>query len=997
MAAEFAGETEAALRGTLRVIADFVAASTLPMLLAWDGGQSHRMNEACLQLGRRVQDAPDASSWSSLLQALAVPIRACLQDGECHSIDRRFAAPNERSTEHWCTLSLTPVRDEYGAVVGVLCVVIETTSLVQALRRVEEAQREASAQSSELAVLYSKMKEAVFHLSCDTDGRFRVRSVNSAFLAQTGMAQADLIGKDVEDVMPPERRSEVLAYYRQAALSGKPVQWTETRDFPNGRKYGVVSLTPVLDRHGRCSDLIGTVYDITEIKQTKEVLRAANAELAQSLAEQGRLASDLRASEERLGFALESSGEGIWDWDILNEKVHYSRRWKEILGLSGHVKDEFSLWFERMHPDDMPRVEESLRSCLRGTRTLCVDEHRLWHESGRWIWVHARGSVVARDMNGNALRMVGTIADTTATTELRHDLERSRRLLTKLTQHVPGVLFELVMYPDGRMSCPYVSAMASELLGRSPIEIEADFRCVLPRINERDRARMRRAMLHSAENLSPWRAEYRVNLPRMGECWRELSAIPTRSRDGSVVWHGFTNDITERKNTEQTIRQFQDKLEKRAHFDTLTGLPNRVLFRDRLEQDMKHARASGGAMALFFIDLDRFKEVNDLLGHDAGDNLLVQAARRIEACLQPGDTVARLGGDEFTVILTSTAEVAHVENTAQRIVDALRVPFTLGIKKVSVSGSIGIALYPGDATTSEELMRNADQAMYRSKGAGRDQLTFFESSMQEAAMRRLKVTDELRDALTGHQMELYFHPIIDAATGRICKAEALLRWHRKGANVALPPEFVEIAEETGMIHDLGNWVFFEAANWSQRWSAMLGRPFQISINKSPVQFQGHGLPAASWVEYLSQRGMARNSVAVEIGEGVLLNQAATDTLRELHDGGIEVAIDDFGTGYSSMTHLKSLDIDYLKIDRSFVSGMLGDADSQAITETIIVMAHKLGLKVIAEGVESREQRDWLAQHDCDYMQGFLFGQPSTANEFEAMLTRQPFVHEIGHA
>ncbi|HEU4852059.1 MAG TPA: EAL domain-containing protein [Telluria sp.] len=997
--ADEAGSTESTMQGPLRAVCEVAAVSTLPMMLVWDGGRSHMLNDACLRLGRRVQDDPEASAWPELVRAASAPVRACLESGESHSIDRHFAAASNSASPHWCKLTFTPVLDERHAPIGVLCVVVESTSMVLALQRLERIEAESRAHASELAVLYAKMKEAVFHLSCEPDGRFRLQSVNAAFLEQTGLTESEVLGKDLEEVLPEWQRPALLAHYREASLRGKPVQWTEATDFPAGRKFGVVSITPVMDKHGNCTDLIGTVYDITEIKKVKEGLRAANEELEQALREQDRLASDLRISEERLGFALESSGEGIWDWDIANEKVHYSRRWKEIIGLAGDARDDFHLWFERMHPDDVPKVEEALRACLRGIRTICVDEHRLWHQAGHWIWVLARGSVVARDSNGAATRMVGTLVDTTVTTEMRHDLERSRSLLTKLTQQVPGVLFELVMHADGRVSCPFVSAMAGELFARSPIEIEADFRSVLTRIHRQDLARLRRSMLHSAENLSSWRAEYRVDLPRDGLCWRELTAKPTRGPEGSIVWHGFTTDISERKRAEQTIRQFNEKLERRAHYDMVTGLPNRVLFRDRLEQEMKHARASARGMALLFIDLDRFKEVNDLHGHDAGDNLLVQAGRRIEECLQPGDTVARLGGDEFTVILTETGELSHVENTAQKIVDTLRAPFTLGIEQVTVSGSVGITLYPGDADTPEELMRNADHAMYRSKAAGRNQLTFFEASMQEAAMRRLKLSNELRGALPEHQMELYFQPIIDAATGTITKAEALLRWHRHDAKLALPIEFVDIAEETGLIHDLGNWVFFEAAHWSQRWSAMLGRPFQISINKSPVQFQDSGHAASNWVDYLHEHGMARNSVAVEITEGMLLNltESAFGKLRQLQDGGIEVSIDDFGTGYSSMTYLKRLDIDYLKIDRSFVAEMLHDSTSQTITETIIVMAHKLGLKVIAEGVESREQCDWLAAQQCDYVQGFLFGQPATANDFELMLSRQPFVHPAANA
>jgi diguanylate cyclase (GGDEF)-like protein/PAS domain S-box-containing protein len=672
--------------------------------------------------------------------------------------------------------------------------------------------------------------------------------------------------------------------------------------------------------------------------------------------------------------------------------MFYSRRWKELLGLGPDAPDDFDFWWTRMHPDDMQQVRAALQECLDGGKEACTNTHRLWHEAGRWIWVQARGSVVARDESGAPLRMVGTIEDITSTTELRQELERSYDLLARLAQQVPGVLFQIVRQPSGRVACPFISAMSAELFMLSPAEIQHDFSALLKRVYRPDRARLRHGLRESASKLQQWRAEFRVALPGGSLCWRELNAKPLRMADGSVVWHGFVNDISERKRTEETIRRFNEKLERRAHYDPVTGLPNRLLFRDRLEQEMAHARGDGHGMALLFIDLDRFKEVNDLLGHDAGDALLAHAGKRIAACLREGDTVARLGGDEFTVILSELGEVTHAERVAQDILDVLRSPFRIGIEQAQVSASVGITLYPGDGNTPEELMRNADQAMYRAKSGGRNRLAFFEPAMQAAAMRRLRLTGELRRALDEHKLELFFQPIIDIRSGTVSKAEALLRWHRAGNELALPAEFIAIAEDTGMIHDIGNWVFYQAANWSRRWSAMLGRRFQVSINKSPVQFQhqGHG---SNWLEYLERQGMPRNSIAVEITEGLLLNLSDNvfDKLHELQAGGIEVSIDDFGTGYSSMTYLKRLDIDYLKIDKSFVAEMLHDQTSQTITETIIVMAHKLGLKVIAEGVEREEQRSWLEQQGCDYLQGFLFGEPVEAARFERMLMSQPDV------
>jgi diguanylate cyclase (GGDEF)-like protein/PAS domain S-box-containing protein len=965
--------------------AELAAASPVPMLLVWGAARQRILNDAWLRFG--IGDEPlDANglAWASLPRTVHEAIDACFAQGAAVTCPDQLlpdgAAP---VAAHWCTLYCIPVSDN-GQVVAVMCALVDTSEHVRVLARLAEVEEQARRRAEAFSIVYSNMEESAFHVRRDSNGNFRFESINDAFCRATGLAREEVVGRRVQDVVPGESADLVLAHHQEAFASGTTVRWEESSHYPTGQRIGSVSVTPVRGADGRCTDLIGTVHDITELKRVEAQLRSANAGLEQ-------LAAELRVSEERLNYALDSAGEGVWDWDIVRGTMFFSKRWREILGLPPDVEADFDFWWSRMHPDDIDTTRATLQECLTGVRPVCIEVHRLWHDSGRWIWVEARGSVVARSEDGTALRMVGTIIDITATTELRQALERTHDLLAKLAQQVPGALFQLVLKPSGQVVCPFISAMSTELFAHTPAEIEGNFKCLLHCINRTDRAHLRHSMRESASRLQPWRAEFRVSLHGNRDCWRELTAKPARLADGSVIWHGFTSDITQRKRTEATIRQFNEKLERRAHYDALTGLPNRALFRDRLEQEMRHAHASGRGMALLFIDLDRFKEVNDLLGHDAGDALLAHAARRIGHCLRPGDTVARLGGDEFTVILTDSGEVGHAEQVAQKIIDVLRAPFRIGIEQANISASIGITLYPGDGEHPEELMRNADHAMYRSKGAGRNRLAFFEPAMQAQAMRRLRLTHELRRALPDHQLALYFQPIVDIRSGQICKAEALLRWHRPGHDLALPTEFIGIAEETGLIHDIGNWVFLEAARRARDWSAMLGRRFQISINKSPVQFQRH-THVLDWVGHLDREGMAHNSIAIEITESLLLNvsDAVFNRLHELQAGGIEVSIDDFGTGYSSMTYLKRLDIDYLKIDRSFVAEMLQDSTSQTITETIIVMAHKLGLKVIAEGVETEAQRDWLVDQGCDYLQGFLFGRPVEAGQFEALLASQPF-------
>jgi len=465
---------------------------------------------------------------------------------------------------------------------------------------------------------------------------------------------------------------------------------------------------------------------------------------------------------------------------------------------------------------------------------------------------------------------------------------------------------------------------------------------------------------------------------------------------GEYEFNGFIRDITKQKESEELIWN-------QANFDTLTGLPNRHMFHDRLAQDIKKAHRAGLKTALLFIDLDKFKEVNDTLGHSMGDILLQEAARRISGCVRETDTVARLGGDEFTVILAELDDTGSVERIAENILKSMAKPFQLGDETAYVSASIGITLHPVDATEVEDLLKNADQAMYTSKNGGRNRYSYFTQSMQQAAQARLRLINDLRGALASGQFRVYYQPIVDLASGRIIKAEALVRWQHPARGLVNPAEFIPLAEETGLIVEIGDWVFREAARQLKHWGALCNTRFQVSVNMSPVQYAGlqvsinlspvqfgsDGLCKA-WCAYLQELGLPAQSMVIEITEGLLLNAESnvTDKLLGFRDAGMQVAIDDFGTGYSALSYLKKFDIDYLKIDQSFVRDLVADPDDRALSEAIIVMAHKLGLKVIAEGVETEEQRKLLANAGCDYAQGYLFSRPVPAEAFEELLKGQ---------
>jgi diguanylate cyclase (GGDEF)-like protein/PAS domain S-box-containing protein len=464
------------------------------------------------------------------------------------------------------------------------------------------------------------------------------------------------------------------------------------------------------------------------------------------------------------------------------------------------------------------------------------------------------------------------------------------------------------------------------------------------------------------------------------EMWATLATNPIFDADGSYLGAlALVSDITERKQSAELIWH-------QANYDTLTALPNRNMFQDRLSQEMKKARRDGLFLALLFIDLDQFKDINDRHGHEMGDALLVEAARRIAACVRASDTLARLGGDEFVVILPGLDNVNNAERVAQQIIATLNRPFLLGSTTGSVSASIGIALHPSDASDPEHLLRNADQAMYAAKNGGRNRYSYFTPDMQAAAQLRLRLARDLQMAVANEQFELHYQPIVNLHTGAIERAEALLRWRHPERGMLNPADFIASAEATGIILELGDWVFRNAADQAKRWQDELGRPFQISVNQSPVQFRSGPDFFEEWMRYVERLQLAPRSIVIEITERLLLDDSgpAVERLRQFRAMGLQVALDDFGTGHSVLAHLKHFDIDYLKIDRSFVMDLAGDSGDLALCEGIIVMAHKLGLKVVAEGVETQAQLDLLQAAGCDYAQGFYYAHPMPAAQLGAM-------------
>jgi len=442
---------------------------------------------------------------------------------------------------------------------------------------------------------------------------------------------------------------------------------------------------------------------------------------------------------------------------------------------------------------------------------------------------------------------------------------------------------------------------------------------------------------------------------------------------------GAFQDISEKKKAELEIWQ-------QSNFDVLTELPNRRMFRHHLEKAIKAAHRSSSKVALLFIDLDHFKEVNDTFGHDWGDTVIKDAAQRLSGCVRESDTLARLGGDEFTIIIGELNDHITVERIANDILKELSEPFHIKTEVTYLTASVGITLFPDNASEVDALLKNADQAMYVAKEKGRNRFQYYTSSMQEAAVARGIIVNNLRGALSNNEFHVVYQPIVELASGAIHKAEALIRWHHPTRGLISPADFISIAEETGLIIDIGEWVFQQAARQVKQWREFHNEDFQISVNTSPVQYHDNENKLSQWSDYLQSLGLPGNAIVAEITEGVLMDTHAeiVEKMRAFREDNIQLSLDDFGTGYSSLSYLRKFDIDYLKIDQSFVRNMKSNSKDIALCEAIIAMAHKLDIKVVAEGIETEEHRDLLMAAGCDFGQGYLFSKPVPPDDFERL-------------
>jgi len=691
--------------------------------------------------------------------------------------------------------------------------------------------------------------------------------------------------------------------------------------------------------------------------------------------------------QERLFYAMKGSNDGLWDWNIQSNEVFFSVRWKEILGYADdELQNDFSTYETLLHPDDVQlswmEIERFLAS--QDPQDRFSINFRMRHKDGHYVPILSRAEKFFND-NKKVVRLVGTHVDMTEIKGLEEELEKSYEMLQKLTENIPGALYQYRLYPDGSATFPYISKGIENIYEASPEDVLYSVQPVFDNIHQDDLAMIQASIEDSAKTMKDWNMQYRVNLPKKGIRWVEGHAKPEKLEDGSTLWHGFLNDITERIYAENELREQKDILYHQAHHDSLTGLPNRILFNDRLEKAIETAKRNKKTIALLFIDLDHFKEINDSLGHNFGDEILKIISNRLLEVTRDEDSIARLGGDEFTVILEKLSQVQDASLIANKIINALSQAIIVAENTLYISCSIGISIYPDDGVSAQNLLKFADSAMYKAKDEGRNNFQYYNSTMTELAFERVVMEASLRVALENEEFIVYYQPQINGVTDKLTGMEALVRWQHPTMGLVSPAKFIPLAESTGLIVELDRFVMKTAMTQFALWYKAGLNPGTLAMNLAVKQ-----LKQEDFIETL--QNLIKDTeckpewLELEVTESQIMTnpEEAIKILQQISDIGVELAVDDFGTGYSSLTYLKRLPIDKLKIDQAFVRELPDDEEDSAIARAIIALGKSLNLKVIAEGVETKEQKDFLVTNGCENIQGYFYSKPLPADTIEKM-------------
>lgn len=869
-------------------------------------------------------------------ERLARSWQAAIAAGTAWKDEARVVRPSGEVRR--CMLCAAPEKNEQGTVLSHVGTVVDITELHHALAAARDAEALMSGRERELRILLESTRAVPW--------RLEVASQRFVFI---GAQIESLLGYSVETWrtmqdwsarIHPEDRAWATAYCAEETAAGRNHEF-EYRAL--GVDGGVVWIRDVVallkDEDGRPTDLIGYFLDVTGEKATEAALKA---------------------SEAQYRAVIESSGDGFWLADaqgfLLETNAPYSR-------LSGYSEAELKgLHISQLEAAESPeQTRAHIERLLRSGSEIFETRHR--SKSGRILDVEV--AVSYSPVNGGRFFcFVRDIAD-------RKHTEKEPHLVAQVFRNTSEGI--VITQPDGiivdvnEAYCHIMGYSREEMIGARPNKVSS---------GRHDRAFFDQMWRSLAED-GYWVGEV-WDRRKNGEVfpkWLTINAV--HGPDGELTHYvGTFSDIS-------ALKLVEEQLQHLAYYDALTELPNRTLFQDRLVHEINISRRDRRRIAVLFMDLDRFKVVNDTLGHSAGDELLIHVSQRLKHMLRENDTVARLGGDEFTLIARDVTSIDTVASLANRIITDLGRPFSVQGNEVLVGASIGISVFPDDGKDFDTLTMHADAAMYDAKNAGRGQYRFYAGAMDHRAHQRLSLESELYRALEKDQFQIYLQPQVQAVGGRLVGAEALIRWVHPERGMVAPDEFISLAEETGLILPIGEWVLNSVCALASGWAARGLKAPPVAINISARQFHQQDL-VQRIDQAVAAAGISRESLELEITESVAMTEAerAEAQLQALYEAGFSVAIDDFGTGYSSLSYLKRFPVSKLKIDRSFIQDTPDDPNDSAIVHAMIQMAHTLGIQVVAEGVETERQRQFLEGRGCDYIQGYLIGRPAPVAEFE---------------